>query len=143
VVLADVNVLVYAFRRDTERHDEYRGWLRRALREESAFGYAEPVLSSLVRIVTHPRIFAKPSSVQAALGFCRVVRARSNTVRVAPGDRHWSIFTELCRSTNARGNLVADAYLAALAIEHGVVWMTADRHFARFKGLRWRHPLDR
>ena len=57
--------------------------------------------------------------------------------------RRCSIFTELCRSTNARGNLVADAYLAALAIEHGVVWMTADRHFARIKGLRWRHPLDR
>lgn len=143
VILADVNVLVYAFRRDTERHAEYRGWLWRVLREESAVGYAEPVLGSVVRIVTHPRIFAKPSTVHAALGFCRVIRSRPNTVRVAPGDRHWSIFTDLCRSTNARGNLVAEAYLAALAIKHGAVWMTADRHFARYKGLRWRHPLDR
>jgi hypothetical protein len=59
---------------------------------------------------------------------------------VAPGNRHWEIFTRLCRETDAKGNLIADAYLAALAIESGSEWITTDRDYARFPGLRWRHP---
>lgn len=61
---------------------------------------------------------------------------------MSPGERHWEIFTRLCRSARARGNLVPDAYLAALAIESGTEWITTDRDYARFPGLRWRHPLD-
>jgi predicted nucleic acid-binding protein len=63
-------------------------------------------------------------------------------VVLTPGDRHWQIFSDLCRTSHAKGNLVADAYHTALAIEHGCEWITADRDFARFKGLRWRHPLQ-
>src|SRR5438477_407916 len=70
------------------------------------------------------------------------LRARPNCVPIAPGPRHWEVFTGLCRRAGARGNLVPDAYLAALAIESGSEWITADRGFARFPGLRWRHPLD-
>jgi len=61
---------------------------------------------------------------------------------LAPGKRHWAIFTRLCRDVEAKGNLVPDAYLAALAIESGCEWVTTDRDFARSSGLRWRHPLD-
>jgi len=63
-------------------------------------------------------------------------------VVLIPGPRHWEIFARLCRKIGARGNRVPDAFLAALAIESGSEWMTADRGFARFPGLRWRHPLD-
>ena len=60
---------------------------------------------------------------------------------VAPGPRHWRLFTDLCRVAGAKGAIVADAYLAALAIESGSDWITTDRDYARFPGLRWRHPL--
>jgi hypothetical protein len=62
-------------------------------------------------------------------------------VTLAPGERHWDIFQRLCREVNAKGNLIPDAYLAALAIESGSEWITTDRDYARFPGLRWRHPL--
>lgn len=60
---------------------------------------------------------------------------------VAPGPRHWEIFDRVCRAVDAKGNLVPDAYLAALAIESGSEWITSDRDFSRFPGLRWRHPF--
>lgn len=138
----DANVLVYAFRRDSERHPEYADWLETSLSMESTVGYAEFVLSSFIRIVTHPRIFAKPSSTKEALSFADEFRAQPNAIRIAPQENHWGIFRRLCLDAGAKGNLVPDAYLAALAIETGSTWITCDRDFARFKGLKWRHPLD-
>ena len=64
-----------------------------------------------------------------------------NRVEVVPGERHWAIFSRLCREAGARGNLIPDAWFAALAIESGCEWITTDRDYARFPGLRWRHPL--
>jgi predicted nucleic acid-binding protein len=61
---------------------------------------------------------------------------------VSPGRKHWEIFLRLCREGDARGNLVSDAYHAALAIENGCEWITTDRDFARFPGLKWRSPLE-
>ena len=142
MILPDANVLIYAFRRDTQRHSAYRDWLAGALTDEPAFGLSDFVLSSVVRIVTHPRIFAKPTSLEQALGYCDFLRDQPNAVRVAPGERHWRIFDGLCQRVGAKGNLVPDAYLAALAIETGAEWITADNDFARFPGLRWRHPLQ-
>lgn len=80
--------------------------------------------------------------LDAALGYVEALRGQPNAVVVAPGSRHWEIFSHLSRAVRAKGNLVADAYLAALAIESGSEWITDDRDFARFPGLRWRHPLD-
>jgi predicted nucleic acid-binding protein len=76
-----------------------------------------------------------------SLEFTDRMRNQPNCVPIAPGARHWDIFTSLCRSAGAKGNLVPDAYLAALAIESGSEWITTDRDFSRFPGLRWRHPL--
>jgi toxin-antitoxin system PIN domain toxin len=100
------------------------------------------VLSGFVRVVTHPRIFAVPSPIDVALAFAGEVRNRSNCVPVTPGRRHWPIFVELCLAAGAKGNLVPDAWMAALAIESGSEWVTTDRDYARFPGLRWRHPLE-
>lgn len=141
LILPDANVLVYAFRRDAQQHKEFKGWLESALTNEPVFGISGIVLSAVVRIVTHPRIFVKPSSLQQALGFCEVLLAQPNVVAVTPGTRHWAIFADLCRKAEAKGNLVADAYLAALAIENSAEWITTDRDFSRFVGLRWKHPL--
>jgi hypothetical protein len=140
--LPDVNVLLYAFRDAAPEHDRFRRWLEVAIDGEEPVGVADVVLSGFVRIATHPRIFDPPTSVDQAFAFADVVREASNAVRVAPGPRHWELFESMCREGAARGNLVADAYLAALAVESGSELITTDRDFARFPGLRWRHPLS-
>lgn len=142
MLLADVNVLVYAHRRDSPDHGSYRSWLENVLQSPEAYGVSDLVLSGVIRIVTHPRIFDPPSTLDQALSFVSSVRSRANAVLVAPGRRHWHIFVDLSRQSDARGNLVPDAYLAALAIETGSEWITTDRDYARFPGLRWRHPFS-
>jgi len=141
VILPDVNVLVYAFNEDARDHDRYAAWLTEALAAPEPYAISELVLSAVVRIVTNPRILERPAPLERALEFAEAVIAAPNCVRLAPGPRHWSIFTTLCRTAGARGGAVTDAYFAALAIETGSEWITADRGFARFPGLRWRHPL--
>lgn len=139
--LIDVNVLVYAHRQDAPGHKDYLRWLQGVLASDEAYGMSDLVLSGYLRIVTHPRVFDPPSPLEAALTFAEEVRGQPNCVPVAPGPRHWEIFRGLCLSAGVKGNLVPDAYLAALAIESGSEWITTDRDFSRFPGLRWRHPL--
>jgi toxin-antitoxin system PIN domain toxin len=142
VLVPDVNVLVYAYREDSVDHEAYLAWLERVAGSQAPFGLVDPVLSGFLRIVTHPRVFDPPSPIHHALRFTEELRARPNATRIGPGARHWSIFIGLCRDAGVKGNLVPTAYLAALAIESGSDWITTDRDFARFPGLRWRHPLD-
>jgi len=141
VLLADVNVFLYAHRPESPRADEHRSWLTSALVGPEPFGVSEQVLSSFVRIATHHRVYRDPTPTAVALDFCRAVLDAPASVVVSPGPRHWSLFSQLCVEAGARGNLVPDAYLAALAIEHGATWVTSDRGFARFPGLRWRAAL--
>lgn len=103
---------------------------------------SEFVLSSVLRIVTHPQIFVPPTPTQPAIAYCEEIRGRPNAIVLSPGGRHWSIFTRLCDESGARGNLVPDAYLAALAIETGSEWITTDGDYHRFRGLQTRHPLE-
>jgi hypothetical protein len=140
VVLPDVNVLVYAHREDTAHHAECRSWLESVVNGDEAYGISELVLSGFVRVVTHPRVFTTPSAISDALAFAGQLRDPPNGILVQPGPRHWEIFRRLCVESGAKGNLVPDAYLAALAIESGCEWVTTDRDFTRFKGLRLRHP---
>ena len=142
MILPDVNVLVYAHRQDSVRHSDYRDWLNRILASDTAFGIADLVLSGFLRIVTHPQVFGDPSPFHVAMEFAVSLRNHPNAVTLTPGERHWEIFQRLCQEANVKGNLVADAYLAALAIESGAEWITTDRDYARFTGLRWRHPLN-
>ncbi len=104
-------------------------------------GVSELVLSGFVRVVTHPKVFDPPAPIDSALAFANAVRGQPMAISVGPTDRHWQIFERLCRASGAKGNLVPDAYLAALAINSGGTLVTADRDFSRFAGLRWRHPL--
>jgi uncharacterized protein len=142
VILCDVNVLVYAHKQGAPRHDEYHRWLRDQLCGDEAFGVSDLILSGFLRVVTHPRIFDPPSEWTEARDFAAALRSADNAVRVEPGHRHWRIFEQLAEQSGALGNVVPDAYLAALAIESGAEWITADRGFHRFVGLRWRHPLS-
>lgn len=139
--LADVNVLVYAAREDTAHHQASRAWLDAEIAAPEPFAFSEMVLSSVIRILTNPRIARTPSPLEEALGYCDAIRSQPGGMRVLPGERHWGIFSDLCRGAAAKGNIVPDAYLAALAIEHGCELVTTDRDFARFPGLRWRTPF--
>jgi toxin-antitoxin system PIN domain toxin len=139
--LVDVSVLVYAYREDAPDHEAYRDWMEDLLASDRAYGMSDLVLSGFLRIVTHPRVFTPPSPLEHAMGFAAQVRNQPHRVAIAPGPRHWAIFERLCREAGAKGNLVPDAYLAALAIESGSEWITTDRDYARFPDLRWRHPL--
>jgi hypothetical protein len=138
----DVNVLVYAHRAELPEHPACRLWLEALVDADAAFGLADAVLSGFLRVVTHPRVFSRPTPLADALAVASALRAQPNRVPLEPGPRHWSIFERLCHESRVRGNLVADAYLAALAIESGCEWITTDRDYSRFPGLRWRHPLD-
>ncbi|MDH4154461.1 MAG: type II toxin-antitoxin system VapC family toxin [Nitrospira sp.] len=142
MILPDVNILVYAHRHDAARHSDYKNWLAKLLDSDMAFGISELVLSGFLRVVTHPRVFGDPTPLSLAMQFVSSLRNHPNAVTLAPGERHWDIFRRLCQEVNARGNLIPDAYLAALAIEAGAEWITTDRDYARFKSLRWKHPLD-
>jgi len=141
MILTDVNVLVYAHREDAPQHPQYRRWLEALIQGDQAYGVADLVLSGFLRVVTHPRVFNPPSPLTAAFAFAQQLRTQPNAVVVAPGARHWEIFAGLCRVAGVKGNLIPDAYLAALAIESGSEWVTTDRDYSRFPGLRWRLPL--
>jgi hypothetical protein len=142
VNLIDVNVLVYAFRRDASRHEQFRAWLLSLMKGESAFGVSEQVLSSVVRLTTHPKVFKEPNTRSEVWEFVSAVREHPNARVIRAGEKHWSIFGRLCEDSNAKANLVTDAWFAALAIESGCIWITTDRDYSRFPGLKWRHPLD-
>ena len=142
MVLPDVNVLLYAHREEIPDHPACRDWLEELIHSPQAFGLSDIVLSGFLRISTHSRIFDPHTPLDTALTFTGQLRNRPNRVAIAPGPRHWEIFTRLCKQVQCKGNLVQDAYLAALAIESGSEWITTDRDFSRFPDLRWRHPLD-
>jgi hypothetical protein len=141
MILPDVNVLVYAHREDAVDHARYLQWLEEIIQSGQPYGISDQVLSGFLRVVTHPRVFTTPSPMRSALDFVRQVREQSTCRVVAPRSRHWQIFIHLCQSLSATGNLVPDAWFAALAIESDCEWITTDRDYERFPGLRWRHPL--
>ena len=141
MILPDVNVLVYAHRREHTEHAEYAAWLGRVAESREPFALSEAVCSGFVRVVTNRRAFDPPTPLDLALEFVERLRRRSRCTILRPGPEHWSHFVELCRQSSASGKLIAAAYHAALAIEHGCEWITVDADFSRFPGLRWRHPL--
>ncbi|MGQ0678683.1 MAG: type II toxin-antitoxin system VapC family toxin [Actinomycetota bacterium] len=142
MILPDVNVLVYALREDSSAHVVYRRWLESVVEAAEPVALADLVLSGVVRVLTHPKVFATPNGVGEVLEELARLRGHPNVVPVAPGPRHWNLFAGLCRAVQAKGNVVPDAYLAALALESGSTFATADRGFARFPNLRLLHPAS-
>jgi toxin-antitoxin system PIN domain toxin len=138
LILPDINVLLYAYRRDSDLHKPHAEWLSSVVNGKSAFGMSPQVLSSVVRISTSPRIFVRPSRAKDVIAFADTLLDQPHCRIVQPGARHWAIFRDLCQAANVSGNVVQDAWLAALAIEHGCQWITSDSDFAKFPGLRWR-----
>jgi uncharacterized protein len=140
MILPDVNVLIYAFRRDMPQHSVCRAWLVDIVSSDARFGLSPLALSALVRITTNPRVYRMPSATDEAFEFCDNLLRQPHCEIVEPRERHWDIFRQLCIRTHTRGALVTDAWFAALAIEWGCEWITLDRDYARFPGLKWQLP---
>lgn len=142
MVLADVNVLIYAFRADSPHHETCKRWLDGVVLGDTRFGISKLALSAVVRVTTNRRSFAKASTLEEAFRFCDNLLGQPHCEIVEPGERHWAIFHALCMKSGTRGPRVSDVWFAALAIEHGCTWITFDRDYARFDGLEWREPIS-
>jgi toxin-antitoxin system PIN domain toxin len=138
--LPDVNVLIYAFRPETQRHALCKAWLERLAGSGAPFAISPLSLSAVARIVTTPRHYKNPSPKVEDFAFADELLRQPNCEAIEPGERHWAIFKRLCVDVGAEGPLIADVWYAALAIEHGCRFITFDRDFARFPGLDWRAP---
>lgn len=143
MILLDANLLIYAVNRDAPDHARAKLWM-----EETLSGQRGPVLLSwftlvaFVRVATNARVLANPFPLDEVLRMIREWLALPGVSIIAPGSGHAAIFETACRSANAAGNLVTDAHLAALAIEHGCELASCDADFAKFVGLRWINPLS-
>jgi len=140
MILPDVNVLIYAFRPEVPEHPRCRQWLQDVVDGDARFGISPLALVAVVRVTTNRRAYPTPSSLDDAFRFSDYLLGQPHCQIVEPGERHWDIFRRLCIETETRGPIVTDAWYAALAIESGCEWITLDRDFARFPGLRWRSP---
>lgn len=138
----DVNVLVYAHRADLPEHDDYRRLLERLASDDEPLGLPDLALSGFLRVMTNRRVFAEPTSLGDATAAVDELLAARSVMRLRAGERHWAVFRQFAAEIDGRGNDVADAYLAAYAVENNADWLSADRGFARFRRLRWSHPLD-
>lgn len=142
MILIDANVLLYSRDSLSPRHEVARIWLELTLSSAEDVRVGLVSLLAFVRISTHPRVFSTPLEVAAALETIEEWLALPNFRVAEPTERHWAILAEVAVKGQARGPLVSDAHLAALAIEHGARLATTDRGFARYQGLRWFDPLQ-
>jgi len=140
VILLDANVVVASYRADLPQHRVTRPWLDNIIRHREPFAVPDEVWSAFIRIITNRRIFDIPTPRGEAFEFISAVRDQPAHVPVSPGPRRFEIFQHLCEVGEASGDLIPDAFLAALAIEQGATLVSFDRDFARFPGLRWNSP---
>jgi toxin-antitoxin system PIN domain toxin len=136
--MPDVNIIVYAHRREDPDHDFYRSWMERLANGSEPFALSVLVAVAFVRVVTHPAFKPRPTPLHQALAVIDSLSALSNCLMPRPEVRHWSLIKKLCEASSARGKLVADAQHAAVALEHGCTWVTRDADFEAFcsGGLR-------
>jgi toxin-antitoxin system PIN domain toxin len=141
-MLLDANVLIYAVDEHAALHETAVAWLTQQLNGTQRVGVPWQSVGAFLRIATHPRVFEKP--LAPATAYDRVTDWLSAPVAwiPQPGPEYHRVLGQLITVYNAGGNLIPDAMLAALAIEHGVTLYSTDTDFARFKGLRWENPLQ-
>jgi toxin-antitoxin system PIN domain toxin len=136
MVIVDANVLLYAVNEASPHHRVARGWIDQALSGDEPVGFAWVVLLAFLRLATLPTVFPNPLSVDVAYDLVDEWLAATAATIVHPTPRHAGLLGDLLKGAGTAGNLVMDANLAALAIEHGARLCTLDRDFARFPGLQ-------
>ncbi len=139
--IPDVNILLYAVDEQSAHHSPARRWLEEVLSGTEPVGFAWQVVLGFVRIGTNARLLTAPMTADVATDYVAQWLGRSVSLTLSPTDRHLPLLRDLLSTSGTAGNLVSDAHLAALAIEHGGELCSADTDYARFPGLRWVNPL--
>lgn len=141
MILIDANLLLYAYDSSSPRHDRAREWLEDVLSGEEEVRFALTSVLAFLRIGTHSAVFRSPFTAAEAISIVGSWLNQPGVALAQPTDAHWSVLDDLCRAGQARGPILMDAHLAALAVEHGASLCTTDRDFARFPRLRLIDPL--
>ena len=141
MILVDANILLYAEDSLHARHQQARMWWDDQLSGTGVVCLCWSVLSAFIRIGTNPRVFENPLSLEQAIVRVQSWLDQPCTRVVRPTERHWTVFKQVLSDGQAVANLVTDAHLASLAIEHGCELVSTDSDFARFPQLKWRNPL--
>jgi toxin-antitoxin system PIN domain toxin len=142
VKLVDANVLLYAVNEDAPQHARARAWLERALSGPEPVGFDWTVLLAFLRLSTRAAVFPRPLTPAQAIEAVGSWLDQPCAELLDPAERHLEVLARLLEPLGAAGNLVADAHLAALAVEYGAELCSCDADFSRFPGLRWTHPLS-
>lgn len=140
-MLVDANLLLYAVDRSTAQHAAAREWLAGVLNGRRRVGLPWQSIGAFLRIITHPRVTARPLTGAEAWRFVQDWLDADPCWIPPAGERTAAVYAELAAARPVTANLVPDAMLAALAIEHGLTVMTADTDFGRFPEVRWVNPL--
>jgi len=141
VILVDANLLIHAGLTNSSRHEEAREWLDDRINEGTGVGLPWQSLHAFLRLATNRHFARSAPPIEHAWRQVQMWRAAPSVWTPLPGDRYPQILENLLIKSQASGNLVTDAHLAALAIEHGLTLCSADQDFARFSDLRWENPL--
>lgn len=141
MILVDANLLLYAYHPQADQHEKSRAWLEAVLSGRELVRFAWLTLWAFLRIGTNSRVFEHPLTASEAEAAISSWLAQPVAGIVEPGERHWDILRQLIRAGQAKGPLVMDAVLAAIAIEHGATICTTDRDFSRFPDVKWTNPI--
>ena len=141
MISLDVNVLVYAFRQDSVKHEECRDWLTKQIRNRNGLVLIDIVLVGFLRICTHSKIFREPSSISEATNFLTVMISNPNVTLISSTPETWHTFSRILEKTNVQGNKISDAWLAAIAMERNVTWISTDSDFNLFPNLKLLNPF--
>ena len=141
MILVDANLLLYAEDSLSEQHDAARTWWDGRLSGKEATGLCWPVLNAFIRISTNARLHQRPLTIREATERVESWFNQPCVRILQPTENHWVIFQRMLREGKATGNLVSDAHLAALAVEHNCALYSTDADFSRFRGLKWKNPM--
>lgn len=143
MILVDVNLLLYAENSQGENYEKARSWWQHQLSGTETVGLSWTVLTAFIRIGTHPRVYAQPLALKDAIAHVQSWFDQPCVRLLEPTTAHWSILQKMLLAGNAPANLVTDAHLAALALEHNATLFSTDADFSRFPGLKWKNPLTK
>jgi uncharacterized protein len=142
VKIIDVNLLVHAVNQSAPEHGAVLAWLEGEINTGSSIGMPWVSLLGFIRLSINPKVVTKPLTVEQALNQVSEWLSLPNVSVIAPSSGHLSRLSSCCKSVRASHNLITDAHLAALALEHNATMVSCDTDFAKFPGLRWINPLQ-
>ena len=143
MILVDTNIPLYAEDSLSEHHEAARAWWDEQLSGSEPVALCWPVLTAFIRIGTNVRLHKRPLTLKEAVDRVQSWLEQPGVRILTPTEQHWAVFQRMLRAGNATANLVSDAHLAALAVEHNCTLASSDMDFTRFRGLKWRNPIVR